>query len=254
MLRDNDLSLLLMIDGLDELTQIERAKLTGWFRWGAELAGLRDSDSPADRRTSRPRRSVDEGWLVLEVAALDHQAINTLTTLLFEEASEAGQFGKMLAEIQWDRQGPTPLQIVAAASLSKSEVQWRRAVDLPFHLADHLLSLGIAEDAQQRKRTHRTRAAADAVYFDNITAILEHLGQLSLDRLVNEEQILQSLGSLSAAWASDPEGLLRFLRTEGILLGGLIAWLPEIDSEVLGMHWPHRTVAEALPPVPSRNE
>ena len=40
-LRDNDLSLLLMIDGLDELAPIERAKLNGRFRRGAELAGVR---------------------------------------------------------------------------------------------------------------------------------------------------------------------------------------------------------------------
>lgn len=246
-LRDNDLSLLLMIDGLDELAPIERAKLTGRFRRGAELAGLRAilTARPTEELIVRDGRSA-ENWLVLEVAALDRQEISTLTTLLFEDAHRAAEFGKMLTEIQWDRLGPTPLQIVAAASLLKSEKEWQRAVDLPFFLADHLLSLGIREDAKHKQRTRRARPDTDAVYFDNLTAILEHLAQLSLERELDEEQIVQSLGSVPAVWARDPEGLLRFLKTETTLLGGLIAWLPRINAEVLGLRWPHRTVAEAF--------
>ena len=51
---------------------------------------------------------------------------------------------------------------------------------------------------------------------------------------------------MSADWARDPEGLLRFLKAETTLFGGLIAWLPRIDADVLGLRWPHRTVAEAF--------
>ncbi|MEG9524407.1 MAG: NACHT domain-containing protein [Hyphomicrobiales bacterium] len=243
-LRDNDLSLVLMIDGLDELSPIERAKLTGRFRRGAELAGSRAilTARPTEELIIKGARSVED-WLVLEVAALDRQEVGTLTTLLFEDAGEATKFTKMLAEIRWDRQGPTPLQIVAAASLSKSTIRWQRGIDLPFLLADHLLWLGIEEDAKHRKRA-RTRA--DAEYYKNITEILEYLAQLSLNSTPDEEQVVQSVGSVEADWASDPEGLLRFLKSERTLLGGLIAWLPGIDAEVLSLRWPHRTLAEAL--------
>jgi hypothetical protein len=246
-LRDNDLSLLILIDGLDELIPIERAKLSGRFKRGADLAGMRAilTARPTDELLVSNGRST-MGWPVVEVAALNRQEIKTLTKSLIEAPRLAAEFEKMLAEIMWDRQGPTPLQVVAAAKLYKSETKWQRAVDLPFLLADHLLSLGIREDAEKMDRARRPRARADGVYLENVEAILEHLAQVSLDRDLDEEQIVGSLSDRTEDWAGDPEGLVRFLQTETTLLGGLIAWLPRLDTKLLCVRWLHRTVIEAF--------
>ena len=246
-LRNNDLSLLIIVDGIDELASIERAKLTGRFKSGAELAGTRVllTARPSEELRIQNGRST-EGWLVLELAALEHDEVEALSSLLFQDSEEKARFGKMLAEIQWDRQSPTPLQVVAAASLFKSSTKWERAVDLPFLLADHLLTLGVEEDRVVRERTGRGRPGSDLQYYNFLDDILEQLAAFSLDDSPDEATILTWLGQRSEEWAQDPEGLLRFLKGETALLGGLIAWLPSVDCDDLTLRWPHRTMAEAL--------
>lgn len=247
----NELCPLIMLDGLDEIDRMARSRVLARLKEIRNsvhevriLVGTRPFDDIATRGTGR---SV-QNWKVLNLLHFTGEQVATLAELWFSETEERARFTELLASIEWDKAGPTPLQLALAAALfGTAEGLPQRPVDLPFAFVDHLLLLGQEEeDRQKAGRGPIQLSKTDLVYRQYLRPILRRLAVLHLDG-GDEKGILANrlAKSGSEEWLDDPVGLLRFLERETTLLGGVIV-LEEAQCAQPQLIWPHRTIAEVL--------
>ena len=246
----NELTPLLLLDGLDEIDRVSRARVMG------RLGGIRSANDAT--RILVATRPIDDlklgqdghtiqGWPIFELQHLASEDIAALSNLWFENPIERERFLDLLNAAAWDRRGPTPLQIATAASVFRSPIGFPdRPVDLPFRLVDHLLYLGEQEAGKQLRIGGRELSRADELYQSHLRTILRCLGRLTVAGATTRVQVVAGLEDHKAEiWAKDVVDLIRFLERESTLLGGVVA-IDHNRKDGWELIWSHRTVAEAL--------
>lgn len=248
----NDLSLVLFVDGLDELTMSERATVIGRLRGlddTARTARAVLTTRPLDDIRFGPDGRTVQGWPVLELEALDAEEVATLGATWFADDDGRKAFSALLRDLTWDRRGPSPLQVTAAASLFQSKGGMpERTVELPFALATHFLQLGRDEDEERQKRKRSYRSATGKICADehNLRNLLGHLADATIAGVSGKGAIADRLAQVQdEPWSGDVDGVIDFLEKETRLLGGILGW-EQLDDGDARIRWPHRTIVEAL--------
>ena len=243
----NDLTLLLLIDGLDELPPPESAKVISYLtsvKPSSKRVRVIVATRPIDLARTDATGRTRQNWPVLEVAHLEDGEVDEFMQSYVPEKTKRSATLQLLTEVHWDRSGPTPLQLTtAAAVLAFSGGLPERAIDLPFALLDHLLLNGLQEARKvDESRGFAARSASDAELAkpERLRAVLGAVAHAWFYGASDGADLVRQAARGSDGIIEDGPGVVAFLQREVQLVGGLLAW---VDDKPL---WLHRTVAEAL--------
>lgn len=243
----NDLALVLLLDGLDELERSERAKIVSRLagvRVGGKTPHVVVATRPTDDIEIGPDGRTRNGWPIANVEHLDTRDVERLAAIWFENDDEQRRFTNLLAELTWDQRNPTPLQAAIIKNIFQSPAGIpERPIDLPFRFVDHLIALG-AEEVKKLPRFVKP-SHAQQFYMDRLRSILRFFGHLTIDGRDTKKSIAEALSFCTASWAKDPGEVIDFIEREHVLLGGILT-RESGDDEGWKIRWPHRSVAEAL--------
>lgn len=248
---ENDLCVVLLVDGVDEIEPKERSRLLSSLKAFAQshsayrvVATTRPIE---DRDLSIDPRGLNA--IILELVALENDDVEQFVRDLFADEDVRLRFRHALAEIEWDRSGPLPLQLAMAVKcFEMNHVLGGRPLDFQFELARHLVQIGKAEDAKLDTGRDASELATRAPYLVQLDRILQRVALAYLDGYTTRDEVAKAIAA-DSRFQFDINGLERvmeFLEQEPILRGGLLHFE---DREGIGnrtLCWPHRTVPETL--------
>lgn len=256
-LYQNDLALLVLIDGLDEITVANKAKLL------AQLNRLKEKqktptnlaenlDALLEETTSfivatRPVEDLritaqpnGQSYPVLELQPLGSEEIEAFFGVDGHDEKTLKTLGELAEILSWGHSGPTPLQIAFLVHYSKhlelGSIGIDRPVDLHLCLARHLVALGEKQD--QRDRSSRMRAIK-AELWSVLGAVASSFlkGNTTLSKIIESSEI--------AELEFERQDVRDFVLYERKLLGAVVSTVGATVEDA-SIVWPHRSVAEAF--------
>lgn len=261
-IEENDASILLLVDGLDEIDNTSQKLLMQRLSAIIEPPlSMQSGRSSFVRHVIVTTRIVNPqaieagktrlGFRLLELLAFNRAQVVKLVERLFQEHDKRENFLNALSNIGWNRNQPSPLQIRIAAEIYRIEGELLRGErELTLHFIDRRLAYGCTHRALQ------TRNPPDMFglhYLPNLSWIIEFLAHASHKKNTLSAEDVRSLlngHGLFPDWLSDRGSFINFLFTEVPGLTGL-AWFEPEDLHIGKdqgqiIHWLHRTFADAL--------
>ncbi len=251
-LYQNDLALLILIDGLDEVNDASKARLLALLTRSSQSKADETLDKLVDDNTffivaTRPvedlritGQSADTNAIVLELQPLNSAEIDLFFDSHGHEGDAKGVLRELAEILSWGHAGPTPLQIAFLLHYAKhskiSSIGISRPVDLHMCLAEHLLRVG--DQADSRDRSSRLQEIRD-----NIWRVIGAVANSYLKGNTQLSSVLQSEEVQSLEF--EYQDIRDFLIDERQLLGAIVSFDSEPGNE-WSIVWPHRTVAEAF--------
>lgn len=260
----NDIALMVLIDGLDEIDQRSRTKLVRQVTQKVLGTGTQQnkfseiySDDVFIVVASRPVEDVrlfPEGlgpsmMPVLELQPLNTDEIDKMISSRIEDETRRVSVREIVEVLDWLKSGPTPLQLSIALGLATAgnlePDRPARPIDLNFKLIDHLVALGRHEDDQRRTPQTIPRSSIMQFLERNIRPLLQVLGE----NFINGTETLEKIHALNNITIEGREDLgpdvRDFVERERWLLGAILA-IEKSDSGEMRLVWPHRAIPEAL--------
>lgn len=260
----NDLSLIVLIDGLDEIQTGPRTKL---LRQVTErvVGSLKPMANKNDLHTdeflfvvaTRPGDDVKlspEGhglglMQVAELQPLNKDEVTQIVSSRIDSEEDRASVSELIEVLSWAQDGPTPLQLgVALNFVTAGGLQPElpvRPIDLNFRLIDHLISLGVEEDRKHRENDPIPRAAGMQFLSENLRELLQVLGENFIAGATTLEENCMMANFVIASRTDCAPEVRDFLRTETKLLGAILRPVERADGRT-ELVWPHRTIPEAL--------
>lgn len=267
-LEDNDATVVLIVDALDEvaaadqmqvllrLTSIVRSSGSLGHKWPDFNALVDVAGRHIIRHAmvaSRPLvtcAGIERmGFQAFELAALDPNGVREIAKARFPQDDQRTQFLAALADVGWDRDEPTPLQVRIAADVFHEYRELPTlAKDLVYRFID--LRINYGSDEKRSFRSVPVPSNYRGVYQKHLAWMLEFLATATSDKkrkLIDFECEIVALQDPVARppWLDDAGGFSRFMLDE---LPALTQQLVRFDSDRLptGVVWLHKTFADAL--------
>jgi len=246
---ENDLCVVLLVDAVDEIEPLDRGRLFTHlkaFAAGHSRYRVVATTRPLeDRDTSlNPNEAHRE---VLELVPLEDAEIEQFAQNVFADVDARRGFRHALAEIEWDRTGPLPLQLaMAAKAFELQQDLGGRPVDLQFGLVQHLIELG-KSDAARAEVGLPSDTETHARYVECFELILQRVAFAYLSGHTTFEEIRTEIEA-DTRFLADIKGVATpadLLLREARLRSALLHLEPR-SGDGTGLRWPHRTVPEAL--------
>jgi len=271
-LADNGAALVILLDGLDEVTTTQQSQLMVRLhvsaRGGHGGRGVKgcavENLILATVIASRPGPGIDPTaahammpYVLYDLSGFNAEAIAAFCQRAFSNAAAAAQFSQELRKLRWASGRVPILQLQMAASLFQWEEYDRplpeRAVDLTAHYVDQLIDRARQEFVRRQPAGLRLRNEVSELYLPalkdilalaasaTLTATGEGLDalqfQLAIDRLV--------ASNAPAPWTVNVGALTNFLFHDFSNTTGLVSvYSPHLSSPRL--EWAHRTFVETL--------
>lgn len=248
----NDLCVVLLVDGIDEIEPAERAKLLARLNAFAKTHSryrVLATTRPFEDRDLATGPQQSKQMLYLELVALENNDIELLAEIMFPDKDERARFRATLAEIEWDRGGPLPLQLAMAGQAFRVQKELGgRPVDLPFGLVEHLLELGVAEDARLMVARTDAENSARSRHGPRFARIMQRVAACFLHGYTTRDQVTSALRDdpIGTAEFEDVEEVMAFVERETALRGALLHFDAREGTDDKVLVWPHRTFPEAL--------
>lgn len=260
----NDLSLVVLIDGLDEIPTGSRTKLLRQVteRVVGSNSPIATSENlyaddllfvvasrPGDDVRLAPKGFGPAQMPVAELQPLNKDEVEQIVSSRIDSKDDRASVSELIDALSWAQDGPTPLQLgVALGFVTAGGLQPKlpvRPIDLNFRLVDHLISLGIDEDDRNREKDPIPRSSSMQFLKENLRELLQLLGENFIAGATTLEENC-TMENFEVAGRSDLAADVRdFLRNENKLLGAILRPVERADGRT-GLVWPHRTVPEAL--------
>lgn len=260
----NDLSLIVLIDGLDEVPTGVRTKLlrqvteriVGSKEPLSNVGGQHVDDilfvvatRPGDDVRLAPDGFGPEQMKVAELQPLDKAEVDKIVSRQIDSEEDRASVLELIDVLSWAQDGPSPLQLgVALGFVTAGGLQPElpaRPIDLNFRLIDHLISLGIEEDRKHRENDPIPRGSGMQFLKDNLRELLQVLGENFIAGATTLEENCTTANFVVAGKTDLASDVRDFLRTEAKLLGAILRPVERSDGRT-GLVWPHRTIPEAL--------
>ncbi|MEL6103104.1 MAG: hypothetical protein AAFR68_17555, partial [Pseudomonadota bacterium] len=260
----NDLSLIVLIDGLDEVPVSVRTKLLRQVTErvvGSGNLSTNSGDFHADDLlfvvASRPVddvRLAPEGYgpvqmQVAELQPLNKGEVDKIVSSRIDNDEDRASVSELIDALSWAQDGPTPLQLaVALGFVTAGGLQTKlpaRPIDLNFRLVDHLVSLGEDEDNKHRKSDSIPRASQRQFLKDNLRELLQVLAENFIAGATTLEENCTMANFVVAGKTDLAPDVRDFLQAENKLLGAILRSVEREDGGT-ELVWPHRTIPEAL--------
>src|SRR5262249_2553315 len=144
-LKENDATLVLLVDGLDEVPGPQRARVLvnlAPVRFNSEeFCGVVLTTRPVNPNVVNGESITRLGYLALELLPFDDLEVSRLIGMLLPEESKANEFRAALDRVNWDKGSPTPLQIRVAFNVFQSYgCLPPRAIDLSVFFVNRLMA------------------------------------------------------------------------------------------------------------------
>ncbi len=262
-LAENGASLVLFVDGLDEVPAAAQGRLLARLGFGAK-ANLRRRDARAEQGiedlllcaivSSRPHdKLVDVAEEILDLRGFDGSRIDKFCRLAFPEEDGASSFREVLKRLRWAHRNVPPLQLRMAAAIFKWDGALpERAVDLTARYVRELIERAKAEFGTRHQSGRRLRdevetyvgAAEEIFAFAAAATLGAHSEELT------EECFQQALDQWSAeedlpGWALNVGSLTDFVYKEFQVPLASVAGLDDGVGPPR-LEWAHRTFVETL--------
>lgn len=248
----NDVRVVLLIDGLDEIEERRAAQIL------AQCQGLLFGTTSLLRvlLTSRPSDSLfnqannkTRSLTLIEILPFDSAQIDAYVKQTMPRPEEGQRFCDALRRVAWHRTA-LPLQLKMASAIFGAENMLpAREADLPFEYVNLIVSRS-ASDAVTQKDSGLEQEAWTEIYRPNVARILQVLALLRFQH--GEQTLAQTVESMSVLSKAEPfrevlhhpEECIDYIRGELIPKVGLVTIRSRADGEILV--WEHSTFVDVL--------
>ena len=275
-IEENDASILLLVDGLDEIGTADQKRVIQRLGSLIDMAshissyGLDATSSFANnvglvRHVVVSTRPVSfeilneqgltrSGFKILEIVSFDNDRINNLINQLITDLSTRDAFHEELRHVGWDRDDPTPLQIRVAAEIFR----WDGALPVrSYEIAFRFVEKKLSEGIKRKFDITVDKVSPNYVLLQkNLNWIIEFFAQFNYSNntfcssdLESEINRLRALGNIPNDICNNDD-LIHFILNDAPVITGLF-WpsdsIASADGKLLfSITWIHRTFLQVL--------